>query len=146
MFLSSLLTVDGIIGTQCPSTYMTSSIENGWEPSAISPLLCRLRLMSNQLRKIFWLRLLLLLELSSDAFREDFFFCSFIRQTVALALAFVPVPNVRLAWQEVKAIDPDLPRVDEFNLLWGNMARGQFFPPLMESLRNWFQLSKNQQS
>ena len=38
------LTVDGIIGTQCPSTYMASSIENGWEPSTISPLLCRLRL------------------------------------------------------------------------------------------------------
>ena len=38
------LTVDGIIGTQCPSTYMASSIENSWEPSAISPLLCRLRL------------------------------------------------------------------------------------------------------
>ena len=40
------------------------------------------------------------------------FFCSFIRQTVALA--FVPVPNVRLARQEVKSIAPDLPRVDEF--------------------------------
>ena len=27
--LNSSLTVDGIIGTQCPSTYMASSIENG---------------------------------------------------------------------------------------------------------------------
>ena len=38
------LTVDCIIEIQCPSIYMASSIENGWEPSAISPLLCRLRL------------------------------------------------------------------------------------------------------
>ena len=43
-YLVLRLTVDGIIGTQCPSTYMASSLENGWEPSEISPLLCRLRL------------------------------------------------------------------------------------------------------
>ena len=49
--VTTVLTVDGIIGTQCPSTYMASSIENGWEPSAISSLLCRLRLRTDDCRQ-----------------------------------------------------------------------------------------------
>ena len=51
------LTVYGRSGTQCPSTYMASSIRNGWEPSAMSPLLGRKQLsihscMSLNLRNI----------------------------------------------------------------------------------------------
>ena len=46
------------------------------------------------------------------AYREDASFSSFVRQKVALA--FVPVVNVRLDWQEVKATAPNLPRVEEF--------------------------------
>ena len=46
------------------------------------------------------------------AYRADASFCCFIRQTIALA--FVPVRNVRLAWLEVKATAPNLHRVDEF--------------------------------
>ena len=46
------------------------------------------------------------------AYREDASSCCFIRQTIALA--FVPVRNVRLAWLEVKATAPNLHRVDEF--------------------------------
>ena len=40
------LTVYGRSGTQCPSTYTASSIRNGWEPSAMSPLLGRKQLMA----------------------------------------------------------------------------------------------------
>ena len=39
-------TFDGRSGTQCPSTYMASSIRNGLEPSAMSPLLGRKQLMA----------------------------------------------------------------------------------------------------
>ena len=46
------------------------------------------------------------------AYREDVSFFRFVRQTIALA--FVPVRNVRLVWREVKATAPNLQRVDEF--------------------------------
>ena len=46
------------------------------------------------------------------AYREDATFSRFVRQTVALA--FVPLQFVRLAWQPIKMSVPNLPRVDEF--------------------------------
>ena len=46
------------------------------------------------------------------AYREDATFSRFVRQTVALA--FVPLRFVRLAWQPIKMSAPNLPRVDKF--------------------------------
>ena len=46
------------------------------------------------------------------AYREDQAVSSFVRQTVALA--FVPLRFVRLAWQGIKMTSPNIPNIDDF--------------------------------